>query len=89
MYNYGREYREGHHLDSADGVDGRPAGGLADGERSSISAGLRRGAQMVLHARCALINGELGKYTGWSPSDSSLEQAVRGMKTPRFFPVPI
>jgi hypothetical protein len=30
----------------------------------------------VPNARCALINGELGKYTGWSPSDSSLEQAV-------------
>jgi hypothetical protein len=36
----------------------------------------RTGAQMLLHARCALINGELGKYTGWSPTDSSLEQAV-------------
>jgi hypothetical protein len=36
----------------------------------------KSGAQMLLHARCALINGELGKYTGWSPSDSSLEQAV-------------
>ena len=33
-------------------------------------------AQMLLDARCALINGELGKYTGWSPTDSSLEQAV-------------
>jgi hypothetical protein len=36
----------------------------------------KTGAQMLLHARCALINGELGKYTGWSPTDSSLEQAV-------------
>jgi len=29
----------------------------------------KSGAQMLLHARCALINGELDKYTGWSPSD--------------------
>jgi hypothetical protein len=36
----------------------------------------KTGAQMLLHARCALINGELGNYTGWSPTDSSLEQAV-------------
>jgi hypothetical protein len=33
----------------------------------------KTGAQMLLHARCALINGEPGKYTGWSPTDSSLE----------------
>ena len=30
----------------------------------------QRGAQMLLHARCALLNGELGKYTKWSPSKS-------------------
>jgi hypothetical protein len=36
----------------------------------------RRGAQMLLHVRSALINGELGKYTGWSSTNSSLEQAV-------------
>jgi hypothetical protein len=48
----------------------------------------KTGAQMLFHARCALINGELGKYTGWSPTDSSLEQAVAAW-TPRFFPVPI
>jgi hypothetical protein len=38
----------------------------------------KSGAQKLLHARCALINGELGKYAGWSPTDSSLEQAVAG-----------
>jgi hypothetical protein len=37
---------------------------------------IKNGAQMLLHARCALINGELGKYTGWLAPDSSLEQAV-------------
>ena len=36
--------------------------------------------------RCALLNGELGKYTGWSPSESSLMQAVE-VWTPSFFPV--
>ena len=36
----------------------------------------KSGAQMLLHARCALLNGELGKYTGWSPSESSPVQAV-------------
>jgi hypothetical protein len=36
----------------------------------------KRGAQMLLQARCALINVELGEYTGRSPYDSSLEHAV-------------
>ena len=36
----------------------------------------QRGAQMLLHTRCALLNGELGKYTGWSRSESSPVQAV-------------
>jgi hypothetical protein len=31
---------------------------------------------MLLHADCALPNGELGKYTRWSPSESWLIQAV-------------
>jgi hypothetical protein len=30
----------------------------------------------VVHARCALLNGELGQYTRWSPSESSPIQAV-------------
>jgi hypothetical protein len=37
---------------------------------------IRRGAQMSLHARCALINGELDKYTLWSPSESPQVLAV-------------
>jgi len=36
----------------------------------------QRGAQMLLHARCALLNGELGQYTLWSPSESSQVLAV-------------
>jgi hypothetical protein len=39
----------------------------------------RCGAQMLLHVRCALINGELGKYTRWSPSESSQVLAVGSM----------
>jgi hypothetical protein len=31
----------------------------------------RPGAKMLLHARCALLNGELGNYTRWSASESS------------------
>ena len=30
----------------------------------------QRGAQMLLHTRCALLNGELRKYTKWLPSKS-------------------
>jgi hypothetical protein len=33
-------------------------------------------AQMSLHARRAPINGELGKYTLWSPSESPQVLAV-------------
>jgi hypothetical protein len=36
----------------------------------------KTGAQMLLHARCALINGELGKIYRVVATDSSLEQAV-------------
>jgi hypothetical protein len=36
----------------------------------------QRGAQMLLHARCALFNGNLGKYTGWLPSVTSHVEAV-------------
>jgi hypothetical protein len=36
----------------------------------------RRSAQMSLHARRALISGELGKYTVWSPSESPQVLAV-------------
>jgi hypothetical protein len=36
----------------------------------------RRGAQMLLHGRCALLNGELGKYARWSAAESSQVLAV-------------
>jgi hypothetical protein len=76
LINYGREYREGHRISTA------PVESTVDQlvdwrmEKKQHMRWTRRGAQMLLHARCALINGELGKYTGWSPTDSSLEQAV-------------
>jgi hypothetical protein len=76
LINYGREYREGHRISTArvestvdQLVDWRM-------EKKQHMRWTKSGTQMLLHARCALINGELGKHTGWSPSDSSLEQAV-------------
>jgi hypothetical protein len=76
LINYGREYRKGHRISTArvestvdQLVDWRM-------EKKQHMRWTKTGAQMLLHARCALINGELGKYTGWSPTDPSLEQAV-------------
>jgi hypothetical protein len=71
LINYGREYHEGHRVSTAwvestvdQLVDWRM-------EKKQHMRWTRRVAQMLLHARCALINGELGKYTRWSPSESS------------------
>ena len=76
LINYGREYRKGRGISTArvestvdQLVDWRM-------EKKQHMRWTKIGAQMLLHARCALINDELGKYTGWSPTDSSLEQAV-------------
>jgi len=62
------------HLDSA----GSTVDQLVDWrmEKKQHMRWTKTGAHMLLHARCALMNGELGKYTGWSSTDSSLEQAV-------------
>ena len=71
LINYGREYREGHRISTArvestvdQLVDWRM-------EKKQHMRWTRRGAQMLLHARRALINGELGKYTRWAPSEPS------------------
>ena len=76
LINYGREYREGLRISTArvestvdQLVDWRMA-------KKQHMRWTKRGAQILLHARCALLNGELGKYTGWSPSESSPVQAV-------------
>jgi hypothetical protein len=76
LINYGKEYREGHRISTArvestvdQLVDWRM-------EKKQHMRWTRRGAQMLLHARCALLNGELGKYTRWSPSESSPIQAM-------------
>ena len=76
LINYGREYREGRRISTArvestvdQLVDWRM-------EKKQHMRWTQRGAQMLLHARCALINGELGKYSGWPPSESSPIQAV-------------
>jgi hypothetical protein len=70
LINYGREHREGHHISTArvesivdQLVDRRM-------EKKQHMRWTVRGAQMLLHTRCALLNGELGKYTNWSPSKS-------------------
>jgi hypothetical protein len=71
LISYGREYREGHRISTArvestvdQLVDWRM-------EKKQHMRWTQRGAQMLLHARCALLNDELGKYTMWSPSESS------------------
>ena len=76
LINYGRESREGHPISTArvestvdQLVDWRM-------EKKQHMRWTRRGAQMLLHARCALLNGELGKYTRWSASESSQVLAV-------------
>ena len=76
LINCSRQHREGHRLSTArveltvdQLVDWRM-------EKKQHMRWTRRGAQMLLHARCALLNGELGKYTGWSPSELSPIQAV-------------
>jgi hypothetical protein len=76
LIDYGREYREGHRISTA--LVESTVDQLVDWrmEKKQHMRWTKSGAQMLLHARCALINGELGKYTGWSPTDSSLEQAV-------------
>ncbi|MBV8329960.1 MAG: hypothetical protein JOZ61_05780 [Verrucomicrobia bacterium] len=63
LINYGREYREGRCISTArvestvdQLVDWRMA-------KKQHMRWTKRGAQMLLHARCALLNGELGKYT--------------------------
>jgi hypothetical protein len=76
LINFGREHREGHRISTA--LVESTVDQLVDWrmEKKQHMRWTKSGAQMLLHARCALINGELGKYTGWSPTDSLLEQAM-------------
>jgi hypothetical protein len=76
LINYGREYREGNRISTArvestvnQLVDCRM-------EKKQHMRWTHRGAQMLLHARCALLNVELVKYTLSSPSESSQVLAV-------------
>ena len=76
LINYGTEYREGNRISTArvestvdQLVDWRM-------EKKQHMRWTQHGAQMLLHARCALLNGELGKYTLWSASESSQGLAV-------------
>jgi hypothetical protein len=74
LLDYGKEYRAGHAISTArvestvnQLVDWRM-------EKKRRMRWTQRGAQTLLHARCALLNGELGNYTGWSPSKTSTEE---------------
>ena len=76
LINYGREHCEGHRISTArvestvdQLVDWRM-------QKNQHMRSTKRVAQMLLHARCALLNGELSKYSGWSTLESSPVQAV-------------
>ena len=73
---YGKEYSAGHAISTArvestvnQLVDWRM-------EKKRHMRWTLRGAQMLLHARCVLLKGELGKYTGWLPLKASTREAV-------------
>lgn len=72
LIDYGKEHREGHAISTArveSTVDQ-----LVDWRmEKQHMRWTHRGAQMLLHVRCALLNGDLGKYTGWSPVKRSPE----------------
>jgi hypothetical protein len=85
LINYGREYREGYRISKArveSTVDWRMA-------KKQHMRWTKSGALMLLHERCALINGELGKYSGRSPSESSLERAMGRHEPPVSFQSPL
>jgi len=72
LLNYGKQHRVGNSISTAriestvnQLVDGRM-------EKKQHMRWTQRGAQMLLHARCALFNGELGRYTGrWSKTSTA------------------
>ena len=76
LINYGKEHREGNPISTArvestvnQLVDWRM-------EKKQHMRWTQRGAQMLLHARCALFNGELGKCTGWPSSGPAVVAAA-------------
>jgi hypothetical protein len=76
LINYGEEHREGNPISTArvESTVNQLVGWRM--EKKQHMRRTQRGAQMLLHARCALLNGNLGKYTGWSPSVTSHVEAV-------------
>jgi hypothetical protein len=76
LINYGREHREGRRISTARVAS--TVDQLVDWrmEKKQHMRWTKRGAQMLLHTHCALLNGELSKYSGWSPLESSRVQAV-------------
>jgi hypothetical protein len=76
LINYGKEHRERNAISTARVKT--TANQLVDWrmERKQHRRWTRRGAQMLLHARCAMLNGKLGIYTGWSSSRTPDMDAV-------------
>jgi hypothetical protein len=67
LINYGREYREGHRISTAR---------VESTVDQLVDWRMEKKQHMRWTKRCALLNGELNKYSGWSPSESSPMQAV-------------
>ena len=76
LINYGREHRAGRPISTAQ-VEST-VNQLVDWrmEKKQHMRWTQRGAQMLLHVRCALLNGELSQYTGWAPSQTSAAEAL-------------
>lgn len=76
LINYVKEYREGKPISTAhvESTVDQPVDWRM--EKMQHMRWTQRGTQMLLHARCALLNGELGKYTGWLSSGIPAVEAV-------------
>jgi hypothetical protein len=71
LINYGRESREGHRISTARAVvDCGPTGG-ADGEEAAYALDPDAARRCCSTRAVRYLNGELGKYTRWSTSESS------------------
>jgi hypothetical protein len=71
LINYGREYRQGRRVSTAH-VESL-VNQLANWRmaKKQQMRWTERGAQMLLHVRCSLLNGDLARYTGWPGSIGS------------------
>jgi hypothetical protein len=46
-------------------------------EKKQRTQWTKQGAQMLLDARCALVNGQLNKHSAWSPQHPGLRPGIR------------